>query len=146
MSTLKCGMCHGAGTVMGASKDGYNPRTCGECGGKGAFNKEPPQELDELFGQDPIEVILDEIRKLNRRKRSDYAEDSDIFSNFRRSADQIKMGPMASVEILIATKQARLRELIWSSKVPENESLEDTLLDRAVYSIIALAIYRETQQ
>jgi hypothetical protein len=112
-----------------------------------------PEDAESLFGRnveaervqkDPIEGILKEILELNLRKRSDYAEDTDIFSNFRRSASQINMGPLASVEILIATKQARLRELMWGRKTPSNESVEDTMLDRAVYSIIALAIYRET--
>jgi len=96
-----------------------------------------------LDPNDPIDKVLIEIHNLNRRKRNDYAEDSDPFSNFRRSADQVKDPAGVSVEILIATKQARLRELLWSTKEAMNESTRDTLLDRAVYSCIGVALFDE---
>lgn len=90
---------------------------------------------------DPFDVVLDEIRELNQRKRNDYATNQDPFSNFKDSSHQVGVTPGVSVEVLIATKQSRLRQLLGSGREAANESVRDTLLDRAVYSIIALAMY-----
>ena len=96
------------------------------------------QELDLT---DPFEKVLNEMLALSRRKRHDYAQDDDPWSNFRRSADQVGAQPELAVEVLIATKQARLREL--RSKEAVNESVRDTMIDRAVYSVIALVLFDE---
>lgn len=80
---------------------------------------------------------------MNRKKRADYALDSDPWSNFRDVGRQLDAGPDLAVEVLIATKQARLRALTANGRAPENESVRDTKLDRAVYSVIALAIDNE---
>lgn len=93
--------------------------------------------------KDPFDAVIEQIQETNRRKRADYTVGADPWSNFKDVARQINATPGTSVEVLIATKQARLRSLFGEGKAPRNESIEDTLLDRAVYSIIALAMYRE---
>ena len=96
----------------------------------------------ELNPDDPIEAILIKIVNTNRRKRADYAQDGDIFSNFRQASFAAGVTPEQGIEYMIATKQARLMALRSNGRPPSNESVEDTMLDRAVYAIIALA-YRE---
>lgn len=96
-----------------------------------------------LNPEDPLEAVLIEMAELSRRKAADYAEQGDRFSNFRRSADQVRQPSIVSCEVLIATKQARLRELLHSGKAALNESVRDTLIDRAVYSVIAVALFDE---
>lgn len=92
---------------------------------------------------DPFEVVVWDMVQMNRRKRADYAGDGNPFQNFIDSAYQLNSVPGMSCEQLIATKQARLRNLIGSGRTPQNESVEDTILDRAVYAAIALAMYRQ---
>lgn len=92
---------------------------------------------------DPFDTVLDEIRELNRRKRGDYASDADPWSNFREAGEHAGLPAGKIVEALIGVKNARLRNLVDSERSPNNESVEDTLVDRAVYSIIAVAMYRE---
>jgi len=95
---------------------------------------------------DPFELVIAEMLELYRRKQRDYAGNGDAFSNFRRSADQVQAAPVLSTEVLIATKQARLRELMWTlDREPMNESIDDTLIDRAVYAVIAIVLWREAR-
>lgn len=100
-----------------------------------------------LDADDPFEALVIDAVLLNRKKRKDYAGDSHWLQNFYDSAYQLGQTGGHSVESLIATKQARLRVLLptlWAGKSkPENESVEDTILDRFVYSGLALGLYRE---
>jgi hypothetical protein len=92
---------------------------------------------------DPFDIVLQEMAEMNRRKRADYATDDDPWSNFTDSGRQVAAPAGFAVEVLIATKQSRLRQLLGSGREVHNESVEDTLLDRAVYAVIALAMYRQ---
>lgn len=101
-----------------------------------------------LDPENPFEAVLIKMVETNRSKKQDYAGDDHPNQNFYDSAYQLGLTAGHSVENLIATKQARLRILLprlWrnTKSKPNNESVEDTLLDRAVYSVIALTIYNE---
>jgi len=93
--------------------------------------------------QDPFDRVVEEIIGLNRRKRADYTGNQDPWENFKDSSRQVGQAPGLSVEVLIGTKQSRLRQLLQPGREPNNESIRDTFLDRAVYAIIALAMYDE---
>ena len=97
--------------------------------------------------EDPFEKVVYEMVKLNRLKRADYAGDDHPWQNFYDSAYQLGLSGGHSVETLIATKQARLRVLLprfWKKiGKPKNEGIRDSLLDRAVYSTIAVSIFDE---
>jgi hypothetical protein len=95
-----------------------------------------------------FEKVMSEMLETHRRKRADYASHEDPFRNFRDCGAQLGLTAGHSVELHLATKQARLKTLLprhWEHGDAQvnNESLEDTLLDRAVYSVIALAMWRE---
>jgi hypothetical protein len=92
---------------------------------------------------DPFDKVVAEVLALNRRKRADYTDNKDPWANFRDSSRQVSARPGTSVEVLIATKQSRLRQLLQKGREANNESVRDTLLDRAVYSLISLAMYDE---
>lgn len=99
-----------------------------------------------LDPEDPFEKVLIDMVRTNRRKRKDYAVDSDVFSNFRSTAGWTKTGrPEWSALFNVAQKLARLQSLAENGRLnePANEAVEDTFLDLAVYSVIAYAIYRE---
>lgn len=101
-----------------------------------------------LDPNNPFEAVLIEMVKTHRAKAKDYAGDGHPNQNFYDSGYQLNLTAGHSCETLIATKQARLRVLLpslWSNSdsEPSNESIRDTFLDRAVYSVIALTILDE---
>lgn len=89
---------------------------------------------------EPVQRAMAAIAATFRRKNADYAEDSDWQSNFRDVAQQMGIDPVDACDTLVAVKQARLKSLRANGRGPENEAVEDTYLDRAVYSVIALAM------
>ena len=88
----------------------------------------------------PFEEVLVGIVETYRRKANDYVRNGESpWDNFDSVEGATGTTHGTAVEVLIATKQARLAALRTREGGPLNESVEDTLLDRAVYSIIALA-------
>jgi hypothetical protein len=86
--------------------------------------------------------ILDEIRTLHLRKTLDYGADEDALANIRNSADVINVPAYAGCVLRMSDKMHRLRSFFRRGEV-EFDGVEDTLLDLAAYSIIALVLYRE---
>jgi hypothetical protein len=82
---------------------------------------------------------LDRIKKLHETKNEDYATSSDPFfnfnfteyvmSHFKDERDKTFVWP-------IATKLARLANLLGSSSKPNHESVDDSLLDVATYILL----------
>lgn len=107
------------------------------------------REQDELLDfildmkEDPIGSILLEMYRVNKSKRADYTGDRGIFANFSESGDQVGISAGKGIEYMIATKQSRLKGLLQPGVTPNNESVLDTLMDRAVYSVIGVAAYKE---
>lgn len=107
--------------------------------------------MDRLDPSDPFDKVLIEMRNMNRKKRADYAADSDIFSNFRDTASMLGLPGFSEREsalFLVLVKIARLKSLRTNGRMdnPANESVVDTVLDLAVYSVIYLALTRETEK
>lgn len=102
----------------------------------------PPSSVT-LDPDDPFDSILIDMVRINRAKRNDYAGQDWWTQNFIDSAYMTNTTPGHSCEILIGTKQSRLRTLLKPAVKAKNESIEDTIMDRAVYSVIAVGIYRE---
>lgn len=100
-----------------------------------------------LNPENPFEAVLIQMVQTHRKKKKDYAGAGHPNQNFYDTAVQLGLFGGHSVEALIATKQARLKVLLpqfWNEgSSPANEGIEDTLLDRAVYSVIALTIWGE---
>lgn len=92
--------------------------------------------LDE---HDPFEAALLRMVETNRRKRSDYAVDGNIWSNFEHAGRAVGISALEGIDYMVATKQARLMALRANGRSPMNESVADTYLDRAVYAVLALA-------
>lgn len=95
-----------------------------------------------LDRSDPFEGALIRIAEMNRRKRADYAREDDIFSNFRFTAGLFGLAVEEAAMFNVAQKLARISTLRAKGDEPQNESVEDTYLDLAVYAVIAYAIYR----
>lgn len=82
---------------------------------------------------------LEKIKRIAEAKNDDYATQVNPFSNFdfteyvmrwfENERDKTFVWP-------IATKLARLANLLSSSNQPKNESVEDSLIDIAVYVLL----------
>lgn len=128
-------------TFCKAPENAYHENHC-------VYSKQTANDGDLLIGEmqkDPIGSILLAMYEVNKSKRADYTGGRGIFANFIESGDQVGIPAGLGIEYMIATKQSRLKGLLKPGAKPNNESVEDTLLDRAVYSVIALAAYRDGQ-
>jgi hypothetical protein len=88
-----------------------------------------------------FDELIDEIKTLHEKKNHDYSRDSDPLSNLR-SAQRLGVDPVKGVLIRLSDKWSRLEQLS-SGKVPKNESMRDTLIDTAVYSLLAVLLLDE---
>ena len=94
-----------------------------------------------------FDEAIERMRKVHASKKVDYSKESNIFSNFEIAAHFADVDIQTTFDTLIGIKQARLNNL--RDRNPVNESIEDTLLDRAVYATVAYAYYlmdRGTQE
>jgi len=99
-----------------------------------------PQEYIDHFKK-----ITDEMLDLTRKKNADYAGKTDAFSNFR-VVETIGLCP-AEVGILarMTDKMARASRLL-SAEARVAESIDETLMDLAVYSIILMIYLRSKEK
>jgi len=89
-------------------------------------------------------AVLDEIRELHLRKTLDYGQDDDALSNIRQSADVVNMPAWAGAVLRMADKMHRIKSFFRRGRV-EFDGVDDTLLDIASYSVIALVLHRESR-
>ena len=90
---------------------------------------------------DVFDAVLDELREMHHRKNQDYGRDEDPYANVRASID---FGMPAWVGGMVrANDKMRRIQRAASGRTLRNESLEDSLIDLAVYSIISLILFRE---
>lgn len=103
-------------------------------------------EFLHLDPDDPFDQLLIPIVEMNRKKRADYTHGGNIYSNFEEVAEATGLTPLEVVDVMVAVKNARIKALKINAKGPQNESVEDSYLDRAVYSILALGIAKTSAQ
>jgi hypothetical protein len=90
----------------------------------------------------PVIAVFDQMQEIVESKAHDYAKDTNVFSNFEFAADVAGVTVEQEFMVMIGTKVARLRELMGGKK-PNNESLEDSLLDLANYAALMVAYMRK---
>lgn len=99
----------------------------------------PPQR----HGDPRFYKLLEEIADLHSRKNHDYSRAEDPLSNFRMS-EQLGIDAWKGVLVRMSDKWARIQQLA-NGKEPKNESLRDSLIDNAVYSLICVLLLEERQ-
>ena len=92
-------------------------------------------------GDPRLHELLDEIGELHDRKQADYGRVGDPFANVRASED-FGVPPWVGTMIRANDKMRRIQTMALKGSL-KNESLEDSLMDLAVYSLIAIILYRE---
>lgn len=89
--------------------------------------------------------ILDDIRELHDKKRHDYGANEDIFANFRLSELSGIKAWQGSV-VRMGDKYARMSNFIKKGEFKyKEESIKDTLMDMAIYSLITLILFEEQE-
>lgn len=95
--------------------------------------------------QEKVLADFQEIMKnVISSKGDDYAN-KDRLINFKRVAFMCDVTPQKAIQILIATKVARLTEL-YSGKEPNHESVKDTKIDLANYTALLEMIDVEKEE
>ena len=89
-------------------------------------------------------LLLDEIKALHDSKNHDYADEADPLSNLRRS-EAFGIPAWKGVLVRLSDKWSRLEQLA-NGKAPKHESLRDSLIDNAVYSLLAVILLDEQQK
>ncbi len=89
-------------------------------------------------------ALIDEIVALHESKNSDYASDADPLSNLRRS-EAFGVPAWQGALVRMTDKWSRIEQLA-SGKVPKHESLRDSLIDNAVYSLLTVLLLEEAQR
>lgn len=94
--------------------------------------------------------ILDEMGELHDKKQQDYGRVLDPFANVRASVDfgiPGWVGAMVRANDKMRRIQKAASQVVAGEPVDlANEGLEDSLLDLAVYTVIALVLYREERE
>ena len=86
-------------------------------------------------------ALVRELVALHDAKNHDYATDADPLANFRRAA-AVGVEPWRGVLCRMTDKWSRIEQLS-QGKAPKNESLRDSLIDNAVYSLLAVLLLED---
>jgi hypothetical protein len=113
--------------------------------------------VDELvadFSDDPFikrregsarfHALLEKIGALHDKKQRDYGSATDPFANVRAS-QEFGVKPWVGALVRLNDKVTRLKAFATKGELA-NESAEDSMLDIAVYALIALILYQEESE
>ena len=84
------------------------------------------------------------MKSVMLKKGHDYSQDGRL-SNFKRAGAVCGLDAKLNCLSLIATKVARLGVLLNSVYEPHNESIQDSVLDLANYSVLLSMILKDEQ-
>lgn len=87
--------------------------------------------------------LLGQMGLLHASKQMDYGKEADPFANVRAS-EEWGMAPWVGAMVRISDKIRRLQMFAQRGDLA-NESAEDSMLDIAVYQIIGLILYQDSQ-
>ena len=95
-------------------------------------------------GTPSFDAILDELAAMHAKKNKDYGRATDPYANVRGSQEW-GIPPWVGAMVRATDKVKRLQKFAQTGSL-ENEGVEDSLIDLAVYALIALDLYREQGQ
>ena len=86
--------------------------------------------------------LLGQMHEMSSKKQADYGSNVDPFANVRQGAHDIGLDPWIGALIRMGDKMRRLQAAARGQNL-KNESVYDSLMDLAVYSLIAIVLYEE---
>ncbi len=103
------------------------------------------EELERLGGHPRFYELLLEIAELHARKNHDYSKDGDPLSNLKW-CQNFGISPFKGVLVRLADKWSRIAELSKKPAMVKDESMTDSLMDNAVYSLLAIVMLEEEKK
>jgi len=98
------------------------------------------------FGHPGFYKLLDQMAELHSCKNHDYAGTKDPLKNLR-ACERLNLEPFLGVLVRLQDKWSRLEEFVNSGQLlVKSEPVIDTLMDNAVYSLLAIILYQEQQK
>lgn len=97
-----------------------------------------------MTGDPRFHAELKRIADLHDAKQQDYGREEDPFANVR-SSEEWGMSPWVGAMVRANDKMKRLQKAARGGTMT-NEAVEDSFQDLAVYALIGLILYRESQQ
>lgn len=96
-----------------------------------------------MMGDQGFHDLLKEIGDLHDKKQQDYGREGDPFANVRSSIEW-GIPPWVGALVRANDKVKRLQKAARGGTMA-NESVEDSMMDLAVYALIALRLFRESR-
>lgn len=92
-----------------------------------------------------FEQLTTELAELTRRKNANYANTGNAFANFDQieSLSAGRVSRELGILVRMSDKLSRIGNLVTGTPDLVSESIEDTLKDMAVYSLILLLCVRD---
>lgn len=98
------------------------------------------------FGHPDFYKLLEQMADLHSRKNHDYAGTKDPLKNLR-ACERLNLEPFLGIMVRLQDKWSRLEEFVNSGQLMiKDESVIDTLMDNAVYSLLAIILYKERKK
>lgn len=95
---------------------------------------------NNMNGNPEFEGVIEEVLAMHRRKGADYGTKVDFFANVSASKEW-GIDPWVGAMMRANDKIVRLQAYAKGSTL-QNEGVEDSLLDIATYTVIALCLFR----
>lgn len=106
---------------------------------------ETNDQVASLRGHPRFYELLNEMASLHDSKNADYAGDDDPLRNLKECED-LGVESWVGVVVRLTDKYSRLKTFTRRRSFKlKSESLKDTLLDNAIYSLLCLICYEEAQ-
>lgn len=100
---------------------------------------------DKQYGHPEFYKLLEQMAALHSRKNHDYAGTKDPLRNLKSSA-RLGLDPVTGVLVRLQDKMSRLESFAQQGELlVKDESVEDTLMDLAVYSLLGIILRREAK-
>lgn len=90
-------------------------------------------------------ALCDRLKEMHANKSRDYGSETDPLANIRNGAEFVGIEPWKGAMVRLSDKVTRLATYNRTGSLTF-EGVEDTLLDLASYSLLALLLYREENQ
>lgn len=103
------------------------------------------RKLGPLGGHPRFYELLLEIAELHTKKNHDYAKDNDPLSNLRL-CESFGVPAFKGTLVRLSDKWSRITELSKKDNMVKSESIIDTLMDNAIYSLLAILLFEEQQR